>query len=188
MTVETTPVDAANEPHPYLLYCGRIDVNKGCVQLLDAFAAWKRAHPSSTLELILTGHDVLGVGTRPGVRYLGFVDERRKFELMAGALAFVQPSPYETSASSCSRPWPKACRWWSTPNARPCSNIIEASGSNFSYRGESAMREAFDAVLALDAAARAEQGRRARDYVVAHYGREEITARLLAEVEALAGH
>lgn len=188
MTVETTPVDAANEPHPYLLYCGRIDVNKGCVQLLDAFAAWKRAHPSSTLELILTGHDVLGVGTRPGVRYLGFVDERRKFELMAGALAFVQPSPYESLSIVLLEAMAQGVPVVVNAECEALLEHVEASGSGFSYRGESAMREAFDAVLALDAAARAEQGRRARDYVVAHYGREEITARLLAEVEALAGH
>jgi hypothetical protein len=48
------------------------------------------------------------------------------------------------------------------------------------------MHEAFDAVLALDGPARDEQGRRAREYVVAHYGRDEVTARLLTEVDALA--
>ena len=186
MTVETTPVPAAEESRPYFLYCGRIDVNKGCVQLLDAFAAWKRDHPASPLELILTGHDVLGVGTRPGVRYLGFVDEQRKFELMAGARAFVQPSPYESLSIVLLEAMAQGVPVVVNAECEPLLEHVEASGSGFSYRGEAAMREAFDAVLALDDAARAEQGRRAREYVVSHYGREEITARLLAEVEALA--
>lgn len=186
MTVETTPVPAAEESRPYFLYCGRIDVNKGCVQLLDAFAAWKRDHPASPLELILTGHDVLGVGARPGVRYLGFVDEQRKFELMAGARAFVQPSPYESLSIVLLEAMAQGVPVVVNAECEPLLEHVEASGSGFSYRGEAAMREAFDAVLALDDAARAEQGRRAREYVVSHYGREEITARLLAEVEALA--
>lgn len=187
MTVATTLVDAAMEPNPYLLYCGRIDVNKGCVQLLDAFSSWKRAHPASPLELVLTGHDVLGVGSRPGVRYLGFVDEQRKFELMAGARAFVQPSPYESLSIVLLEAMAQRVPVVVNAECEALLEHVEASGSGFAYRGEAAMHEAFDAVLALDGPARDEQGRRAREYVVAHYGRDEVTARLLKEVDALAG-
>src|SRR5690606_27643193 len=96
MTGATERVTAAQEKKPYLLYCGRIDGSKGCAQLLEGFEAFKVANPQSDLQLILTGNDVLGVGDRRDVRYLGFVEEQRKFELMAGAVAFVQPSPYES--------------------------------------------------------------------------------------------
>jgi hypothetical protein len=116
MTVATEPVSAAAEDRPYLLYCGRIDVSKGCALLLDGFAAYKSAHPDSNLELILTGNDVLGIGTRKDVRYLGFVEEQRKFELMAGALAFVQPS-------SCLKPWRRELRSSSMANARFLSTM-----------------------------------------------------------------
>ena len=96
MTVVTDRVEPAVEAQPYLLYCGRIDVSKGCAELLEGFEAYKASHPQSNLQLLLTGNDVLGIGKRRDVRYLGFVEERRKFELMAGAVAFVQPSPYES--------------------------------------------------------------------------------------------
>ncbi len=186
MTVETTPVAAARESNPYLLYCGRIDVNKGCAHLLDGFAAWKRAHPQSRLELVLTGHDVLGVGSRPGVRYLGFVDEARKFELMAGALAFVQPSPYESLSIVLLEAMAQRAPVVVNAECEALLEHVEASGSGFSYRGQAQMLDAFDAAVALDAGARDAHGARAREYVIARYGREQVTARLLAEVESLA--
>jgi len=186
MTVETNAVEAAREPNPYLLYCGRIDVNKGCAHLLDGFAAWKQARPQSKLELVLTGHDVIGVGSRPGVRYLGFVDEARKFELMAGALAFVQPSPYESLSIVLLEAMAQRVPVVVNAECEALLEHVEASGSGFSYRGQAQMLEAIDAAVALDPGARATHGVRAREYVVGRYGREQVTARLLAEVEALA--
>ncbi len=186
MTVATDIARPANEAHPYLLYCGRIDVNKGCKHLIDGFLSWKLAHPDSSLELVLTGHDVLGVGDRPGIRYLGFVEEQRKFELMAGALAFVQPSPYESLSIVLLEAMAQ-----STPvivNAE-CAALLEhvqGSGSGMSYRGEGEFHAALDRMLALPPAKRHEQGRLARDYVVAQYGVEQVLSRLVNEVEMLA--
>jgi len=188
MSVETTLVEPAREASPYLLYCGRIDVNKGSPQMLDGFASWKKAHPQSKLELVLTGHDVIGVGSRPGVRYLGFVDERRKFELMAGALAFVQPSPYESLSIVLLEAMAQRVPVIVNGECEALVEHVEASRSGAAFRGEAELHAAIDRVLALDATARAEEGARARDYVVERYGREQVTARLLAEVEALAGN
>lgn len=186
MSVETTPVEAAVEAKPYLLYCGRIDVNKGCAQLIEGFVAWKSEHPSSPLELVLTGHDVLGVGSRPGVRYLGFVEEQRKFELMAGAVAFVQPSPYESLSIVLLEAMAQRTPVIVNGECEALLEHVEASGSGIAYRGEAEMRAAFDAMLALDHGQRAVQGERARAHVVAHYAREEVRSRLLDEVFALA--
>ena len=186
MTVDTTPVGAAVEAKPYLLYCGRIDVNKGCAQLIEGFLAWKSAHPASPLELVLTGHDVLGVGSRPGVRYLGFVEEQRKFELMAGAVAFVQPSPYESLSIVLLEAMAQSTPVIVNAECEALLEHVEASGSGIAYRGEKEMLAAFDAMLALDGAQRAQQGARARAYVVEQYGRDEVRARLLNEVVALA--
>ncbi len=188
MTVATEPAQPAREGKPYLLYCGRIDVSKGCAELLEGFRTYKAAHPSSPLQLILTGNDVLGVGSRPDVTYLGFVDEQRKFELMAGALAFVQPSPYESLSIVLLEAM--AQRVPVIVNAQ-CEILVDhvlASRSGFFYRGQDEFHAAIDSAVALDAAARTGNGVRARDYVLANYGREQIKARLVAEVEALAAN
>lgn len=186
MTVETDPVSAASEERSYLLYCGRIDVSKGCALLLDAFSAYKSAHPESDVELVLTGNDVLGVGNRKDVRYLGFVDETRKFELMAGALAFVQPSPYESLSIVLLEAMAQGTPIIVNGQCEVLVDHVHASGSGQVFRGQDELVAAFASVVAMGAGERSQLGRKARDYVLANYSREQVAGRLSAEVELLA--
>ena len=185
MTVATARAAAAAEGHPYLLYCGRIDTHKGCAMLIDAFDAYKRAHPSD-LRLVLTGADQLGLRASENLRYLGFVDEARKFALMAGALAFVHPSPYESLSIVALEAMAQGVPVIVNGECEILADHVALSGSGFVFRGADGLHAAIDAVRGLAAAARAEQGARARAYVIGHYGLDEVRARLVAEVEALA--
>lgn len=187
MTVATDTVAPAREASPYLLYCGRIDTHKGCAMLIEAFENYRRAR-SSTLRLLLTGADKLGVRESECVRYLGFVSEERKLALMAGALAFVHPSPYESLSIVALEAMAQGTPIVVNGACEILADHVAASGSGFVFRGEHELHEAIDAVQALDAAARAEQARNARAYVIENYGREQVRARLLAEVEALAAN
>ncbi len=184
MTVETTRVEPARESFPYLLYCGRIDANKGCANLLAWFASYKARHPSP-LRLLLTGSDHLGVPKSADVDYLGFVDEARKFALMAGALAFVHPSAYESLSIVVLEAMAQGTPIVVNGECEVLAEHVAASGSGFVFRGETELHAAIDQVLALDADARAEQATRACAYVIGNYSRDEIRARLVAEVEAL---
>ena len=186
MTVATDAVEPAAEGQPYLLYCGRIDVSKGCALLLDGFEAYKAAHPASDLQLVLTGNDVLGVGKRRDVRYLGFVEEQRKFELMAGAIAFVQPSPYESLSIVLLEAMAQGTPAIVNGQCEVLVDHVEASGSGLVFRGQADLVGAIERVLELDSATRGEWRIKAREYVLANYSREQIKARLAAEVEALA--
>lgn len=185
MTVATDAVAPAHESSPYLLYCGRIDTHKGCAMLIEAFENYRRTH-SSDLRLLLTGADKLGVRESEHVRYLGFVSEERKLALMAGALAFVHPSPYESLSIVALEAMAQGTPIVVNGDCEILADHVAASGSGFVFRGEEELHGAIDAVQALDARARAEQARNARAYVVENYGREQVRARLLAEVEALA--
>lgn len=184
MTVATEQVAPADERDPYLLYCGRIDSHKGCTMLIEAFETYKAAHPS-TLRLLLTGADKIGVRESAHVRYLGFVDEARKFALMAGALAFVHPSAYESLSIVVLEAMAQGTPIVVNGECEVLAEHVAASGSGFVFRGETELHAAIDQVLALDADARAEQATRACAYVIGNYSRDEIRARLVAEVEAL---
>ena len=186
MTVETTPAEPAREPFPYLLYCGRIDANKGCANLLAWFASYKAQNPS-TLRLLLTGSDHLSVPKSADINYLGFVDEARKFELMAGALAFVHPSPYESLSIVLLEAMAQGAPVVVNGECDVLAEHVMASRSGFVFQGEAELHAAIDQVRAFDADARAEQATRARQYVISNYSRDEIRARLVAEVEALSG-
>ncbi|MEO7062360.1 MAG: glycosyltransferase family 4 protein [Dokdonella sp.] len=186
MTVATEPVAPACESAPYLLYCGRIDSHKGCAMLIEAFEAYKAAH-SSALILLLTGADKLGVRESAHVRYLGFVDEARKFALMAGARAFVHPSPYESLSIVALEAMAQGTPIVVNGECEILADHVALSGSGFVFRGAAELHAAIDQVLALDTEARTQQAQLARAYVIGNYGRDEIRARLVAEVEALSG-
>ncbi len=184
MTVATDPIAPAREREPYLLYCGRIDSHKGCAMLIEAFETYKAANPS-TLRLVLTGADKLGLRESAEVRYLGFVDEARKFALMAGALAFVHPSPYESLSIVALEAMAQGTPVVVNGECEILADHVTLSGSGFVFHGAAELHAAIDQVLALDAGTRAKQAARARAYVLHNYSREQVRARLVAEVEAL---
>jgi glycosyltransferase involved in cell wall biosynthesis len=184
MTVDTATVPPAQEGFPYLLYCGRIDSYKGCAMLIAAFEHYKQAHPSP-LRLLLTGSNQLGVVDSADVSYLGFVDESRKLGLMAGATAFVHPSPYESLSIVALEAMAQGAPLIVNSACDILADHVRDSGSGFAFLGEEALNAAIDAALALDDDARALHAARARDYVIRNYGRDEVRARLVAEVEAL---
>ena len=94
------PLDALGLPRDYLLYLGRVDKNKGCDRLFDAFVEYDRRVTAdgagNALPLILAGPVVLPVPAHPRIRALGFVDDRTREALLAHARALVMPSPYES--------------------------------------------------------------------------------------------
>lgn len=185
MAVATAQAEAAKMDAPYLLYCGRIDSHKGCAMLIDAFEAWKQRKPSD-LQLILTGADHLGVRESAHVRCLGFVEEARKFSLMAGALAFVHPSPYESLSIVLLEAMAQGTPGIVNGQCEVLAEHVDASGAGWVFRGVDELHAAIDAALVQDAAQRSAQAQRARTYVLERYDEAAVRARLLAEIEALA--
>jgi glycosyltransferase involved in cell wall biosynthesis len=80
---------------PYALYAGRIDAGKGCAAMLAHHERYRR-EKKGTAELVLIGRLAMPEPRQEGVRWLGFLPEEEKATAMAGALAAVCPSPYES--------------------------------------------------------------------------------------------
>ena len=80
---------------PFLLYVGRIDLNKGCPELFDHFLRY-RAETGSPLKLVLIGRAVLPVPQDPSVRAIGFVDDADKWNALAACTALAIPSKLES--------------------------------------------------------------------------------------------
>lgn len=98
--IESHPARAARfrEIHgidrPYLLYVGRVEEGKGVTHLLRHHAALVRRDGNAP-ELVLAGDASMEVaGER--VHYLGRISEQDKFDAIAGALAVVIPSRFES--------------------------------------------------------------------------------------------
>lgn len=90
----------------YLIYIGRIDENKGCVELFDFFLRFKR-ETGSDIKLVLVGSTLLKIPSHPDIRYLGFLSEEDKFSALAGSLALIMPSFYESLSMVTLEAWAK---------------------------------------------------------------------------------
>lgn len=104
--VETAAFEVTPRTPEYLLYVGRLDTaQKGCDLMLQAYA-WAQSqlgHPLPPLRIIGDGADrdqleglAAQLAISESVHFLGRVDGVAKYEQMAGALAVLMPSRFET--------------------------------------------------------------------------------------------
>ncbi|MDY7230475.1 glycosyltransferase family 4 protein [Hyalangium rubrum] len=79
---------------PYLLYVGRLEAGKGIPELLSHHRALKAGYADAP-DLVLAGEAHMELAGE-GVRYVGRIDEQDKQDALAGALAVVVPSRFES--------------------------------------------------------------------------------------------
>jgi glycosyltransferase involved in cell wall biosynthesis len=152
---------------PFLLYVGRVDLNKGCLELFDFFRRY-RAETGSALRLALLGRAVLDVPADPGIVPLGFLPDEDKWNALAAALAFVMPSRLESLSMATLEAF-----WAERPvlaNAK-CAVLrgqCRRANAGLYYASYDEFREALR-LLEADAGLRGALGRNGRRYYEAHY-------------------
>jgi glycosyltransferase involved in cell wall biosynthesis len=80
---------------PFLLYVGRIDPNKGCMQLFDFYTAFKRKNDIE-IDLILLGKKMMEIPERSDIKSLGFVNDEDKYAAISSADILLMPSFFES--------------------------------------------------------------------------------------------
>lgn len=83
---------------PYLLYLGRISKSKGVHNLIDSFQSFKEQNPNRDVQLLLAGHLEQGISIpeTEHLKYLGFIREEDKVDLLQKSIALINPSPLES--------------------------------------------------------------------------------------------
>ena len=79
---------------PYLLYLGRMEAGKGLLELVRRHQALVSAFHDAPTLVLAGGGDLKPRGTR--LACVGRIDEQHKWDALAGALAVVVPSRYES--------------------------------------------------------------------------------------------
>lgn len=79
---------------PYILYAGRIEKGKGCLDMIHCFLESRDKLSGVTLALI--GKKLMDLPEQEDIRYLGYVSREEKNAAMAGALATIHPSRLES--------------------------------------------------------------------------------------------
>ncbi|HEV8429636.1 MAG TPA: glycosyltransferase [Pyrinomonadaceae bacterium] len=184
MAIETEIREPQWMPAPYLLYCGRVDPNKGCRELFDYFLTFKKTHPCK-LRLVITGKDDMGVPHREDIEFRGFVSAEEKFRLMAGAMLFVTPSPNESFSIVTLEAMAQNTPVLANNASTVLADHIQTSGAGKVYGDYQSFAHALHE-LASDEAMLAKMGTRGRDYVLARYQTETIRQSLIAAVESRA--
>lgn len=84
-----------NLPEEYLLYVGRVDLDK-LQNIYDYFVTYKRLYPDSKLKLVIVGGIFCKSLEHQDIIYTGFVDEHEKTAIIAHAKIVVNPSKFES--------------------------------------------------------------------------------------------
>ena len=168
----------AGLPGPYLLYVGRVDVEKGCRELVEGFLAW-RARAGLDLTLVLMGTVAMRLPRHPAILPLGFRPEVEKWDALTGATALVMPSPHESFSFVILESWAQGTPVLATSRSPVLRGHVERSGGGLLYdRTPGDFDAALGRLLAEDALRKA-LGERGRAYVETRYRWPEVTRRYL---------
>jgi glycosyltransferase involved in cell wall biosynthesis len=119
---------------PYLLYLGRIDAAKGSEELFDFFAAYKRRNPGP-LVLAMAGDPARPLPPHPDVIVTGVLDEETKRSALAGAVALVQPSYFESFSIVLTEAWAQRKAVLVQGHCPVLDGQVRRSGGGIPYRG-----------------------------------------------------
>lgn len=89
---------------PYIIYVGRLDTFKGVSELMRYFVEFKGRNPSQ-LRLVLAGEQVMDLPSVDDIIQVGVLSDDEKAEAIAGAVALVQPSPFESFSIVLCEAW-----------------------------------------------------------------------------------
>jgi glycosyltransferase involved in cell wall biosynthesis len=163
---------------PYLLYVGRVDVEKGCRELVDDFLAW-RAASREPLSLVLMGTVAMRLPRHPALLALGFRPEPEKWDAVTGAAALVMPSPHESFSFAVLEAWAQGTPVLATARSPVLRGHVERAGGGLLYDQRPGDFAAGVDRLLADEGQRKALGERGRAYVEARYRWPAITRQYL---------
>ncbi|MCA1557890.1 MAG: glycosyltransferase family 4 protein [Acidobacteria bacterium] len=184
MSIETALRKPARESAPYLLYCGRVDPNKGCPELFDYFSRFKKEHPSS-LRLVLIGEKTMALPAHKDVEFRGFVETEEKFRLMAGAKLFVMPSRHESFSIVTLEAMGQRTPVLACGDCEVLVDHVTRSHAGKLYNDYESFASGLKQMLS-DEDELAKMGGRGREYIVSHFERERVRKSLIEAVESCA--
>ena len=180
MAIDVEPRPPDQRDQPYVLYCGRIDPNKGCVELFDFFLRFKQQYPSP-VRLVMTGTADVPVPDHPEIEFLGFVSSEEKFRLMAGAAAYLMPSRMESFSIVTLEAMGQRTPVLVNSKSRVLADHIRDSAGGLMYDDYETFAAGLNEILTTDRSRFADPG---RDYVTSRYTPQRVRRLLIEAVES----
>jgi glycosyltransferase involved in cell wall biosynthesis len=156
---------------PYLLYIGRIDVMKGCQELVNFFLRYTQTQ--SDLHLVLIGKSALNIQQHPRIHTLGFVSEAEKIEAIRQAAVLVNPSTYESLSLVILEAWQQSVPVLVNGRSDVLAGHCVSSNGGLYYTSYEEFRLCLDALLNQEPL-RAALGRQGQRYVNERYSWDTV--------------
>ena len=167
---------------PFLLYVGRIDLNKGCPELFDHFLRYLK-ETGSNLSLVLVGRALLELPRDDSIRALGFLDDVDKWNALAACMALAIPSKLESLSMATLEAFFAERPVVANAACAVLRGQCRRSGGGLYYSNYDEFREIL-ATLERDAALRARMGRSGHAYFQKHYAWPVILEKYLRLISA----
>jgi glycosyltransferase involved in cell wall biosynthesis/predicted O-methyltransferase YrrM len=165
----------------YLLYCGRVDPNKGFPELFEYFKKYNRTFPGK-LRLVITGKDDMKVPDHPDIEFRGFVSNEEKFSLMAGATIYISPSPNESLSIVTLEAMAQGTPILANGSSEVLIDHITRSGAGRIYVDYESFAASLSEMLSENGDL-SRMGSAGREYVLARYQASHIRQALIEAIE-----
>ena len=169
---------------PYLLYAGRIDAGKGCDEMLRFYEA-AQAEVMGCPDLYLIGKLAMELPAIPRLRHLGFVNEEDKHAAMAGAVALICPSPYESLSITLLEAMSHGTPVLVSSRSEVLVDHAHKSNAGLAYRTSEEFAESVRLFI-LDEPLRRSLGNNGRRYALSEFSWERVLERLIRQIDAAA--
>jgi glycosyltransferase involved in cell wall biosynthesis len=173
ITLPAVPPPPPDGTDPYLLFTGRLDVQKGLDELFAFFARYRERRPDRPLRLLLAGEAKMRIPRHESITHLGYLPEAERDRVLAGALAAVVPSPHESLSMTALEAWAHGRPVVANGRSEVLAGQCRRSGGGLVYAGYEEFEAALDRLLGTGSPA-AGLGAHGREFVAREYSWEVI--------------
>jgi glycosyltransferase involved in cell wall biosynthesis len=169
----------------YFLYVGRIEEGKGLAYLIPWFSRWwqhrvRTGQAAPPLVLAGAGTQTL-IPESPAFRYAGFLSDREKFGLMAGAIGLINPSRYESFSYVIMESWLAGRPVIVPAECAVTSGHCKRAEGGFVFQSEEQLGRCLEGLL--DDSLANELGANGSRYVRRNYSWPDVADRILCALD-----
>ena len=167
-----------------VVYVGRVEVSKGCLEMLDYCRRFRADFPQYDLQLLLLGRGDLESPPEPHVHRTGFVSTAFKQAAIRHCQCLLMPSAFESLSLAALEAWNEGKPVLVNGDCAVLKGHCRRGNCGLWHHSYEEFREALRWVLENRGAAQA-LGRQGRGYVRKHHGWSEVTSRFREAIEPL---
>jgi glycosyltransferase involved in cell wall biosynthesis len=167
----------------FILYIGRIDVFKGCLELFQYYLQYK-TDTKSDVKLVLIGKPAMDIPKHPDIIYLGFLSDLDKFNAIAAAKLLIMPSKYESLSMVLLESWLCSTPVLVNGECEVLKGQCKRANGGLWYNNFNEFKEAIT-ILVLNAQIRQKLGLNGKRYVTENYSWSAIERKYCKMFERL---